>query len=125
MMKKFIKKGDIIIIVCVLVICALMFLPRLFNKSGTLVATVYENGEITHEIELDKITESYELKINGGVLLLENGAVSYIEADCPDKICVKTGTLRKGGDTASCVPNKTVVKVSNKKAEKDIDVITY
>lgn len=124
-MKKFIKKGDLIIIVCAAVICALLFLPKLFHGDGSPVAKVYENGGIIHEIDLSAVTESYELKIKGAVLLIENGAVSYIEADCPDKICVKTGHLSKAGDTAACVPNKTVVTVTNKKSDKKIDVITY
>lgn len=124
-MKSFIKKGDIVILVCALAVCALLFLPRLIRSDGDLVARVYENGEIIHEINLSQITESQEIEINGAVILVENNAVSYIKADCPDKTCVRAGRLTKPGDTAACVPNKTVVTVTGEKKDKNIDVITY
>ena len=124
-MKHFFKKGDIIIIVCALVLCALLFLPRALHKDGDLIAKIYENGELTKEINLSSVTQSYEIKINGAVLLIENGSVSYKEADCPDKTCVGFGSLTKAGDTASCVPNRTVVTVTKKKSNSKIYIITY
>lgn len=124
MMKRFFKKGDIIVLICAAVLCLLLLLPRFFGGSSKTVAKVYENGEVTHEIELSKVSESYEIEINGGVLLVEHNAVSYIKASCPDKTCVEFGVLSRPGDTAACVPNKTVVTVSKAKSEK-IDIITY
>lgn len=123
-MKKFFKKGDAIIILVAAFICALLFLPRVFSKSRKPVAIVYENGVVTHEIALSDVKKSYELEINGAVLFVENGAVSYKEADCPDKTCVKSGRLSEIGDTAACVPNKTVVTVIGEKNNSP-DVITY
>ena len=32
-------------------------------------------------------------------------------ADCPDKICVKTGKIKNKGEQIVCLPNKLVVKV--------------
>lgn len=124
-MKHFLKKGDVIIIVCAAALCAALFLPRVLNKDGDLTAKIYQNGELTNEIDLSSVTDSYEIEINGGVLLIENGAVSYKEADCPDKTCVGFGSLTKAGDTASCVPNRTVVTVTKKKNDSKIDIITY
>lgn len=124
-MKKFFRKGDFIIILAALLVCVLLFLPRLFQKDGDLVAKVYEDGKITHEINLSTLTEKREIEINGAVLLFENGAVSYKEAGCPDKTCVRFGRLTKAGDTASCVPNRTVVTVTAVKKSAEIDIITY
>lgn len=124
-MKRFFKKGDLIIIAAVLIICMLLYLPGLFEKSENLTAVVYENGEITHRINLHEVTESYEIEINGGVLLVEKASISYAYADCPDKTCVRTGKLGKAGDTAACVPNKTVVAVIKEKNNSKIDTITY
>ncbi len=125
-MKRFFKKGDFVILACALLLCAVMFLPRLFSKSGNLVARVYESGELTYEISLDNVNESREIKINGAVLLVENGSVKYLTADCPDKICVKSGKLSLAGDTAACIPGKTVVTVVRaKESNENFDVMTY
>lgn len=124
-MKRFLKKGDLIIIAAVLIICMLLYLPALFGKGESLTAIVYESGEATHTVKLHDIEESYEIKITGGVLLVEKDAISYTYADCPDKICVRTGKLTKPGDTAACVPNKTVVTVIREKKNSKIDTVTY
>lgn len=124
-MKHFLKKGDVIIILASVILCAFMLLPRLFGGDGKLIARVYENGKVTHEINLGEVSESYEIEISGAVLLVENGAVSYKNADCPDKTCMHFGKLTKAGDTASCVPNKTVVTLTKAKTDSKIDVITY
>lgn len=124
-MKDFFKKGDLIIIIAVVLLCMLLYLPRLLGKGENLTATVYEDGEITHSVNLNEITESYEIKINGGILLIENGSVSYSYAACPDKTCMKAGKLKNAGDMAACVPNRTVVTVTKEKNNSKIDTITY
>lgn len=124
-MKHFLKKGDVIILIIALAVCGLLFLPSLFGGGDNLTARVYENGVVTHEIDLMNVSESYEIKINGAVLLIEKGSVSYKEAMCPDKTCVGFGKLDRAGETASCVPNKTVVTVISSKKATGPDVITY
>ena len=121
-MKKLIKKGDMVIILVICLIAAgLLIAPALFPGKGT-VAIVVQNGKMTDEIDLSAVNGSYELIINGGKLLVEKNQISYMESDCPDHICVRTGILKNAGDTAACVPNKTCVYI---KGKKNIDAITY
>ena len=94
-------------------------------QDGTLTgahAIVVQNGKMTDEIDLSAVNGSYELIINGGKLLVEKNQISYMESDCPDHICVRTGILKNAGDTAACVPNKTCVYI---KGTKNIDASTY
>ena len=44
------------------------------------------------------------------------------DADCPDKICINMGTIRKKGQTIICLPHKLVVEITDGK-EMDTDVI--
>ena len=50
---------------------------------------------------------------NGGVntLTIKNGAVSITDADCPDKLCVKTGTIKNINETIICLPHRIVVRI--------------
>ena len=56
-----------------------------------------------------------EITIAGdrGTLVVQtrDGRVRVAEADCPNKICVRTGWRSKAGDVIVCVPNKTVVRI--------------
>ncbi|MFR4337598.1 MAG: NusG domain II-containing protein [Lachnospira pectinoschiza] len=33
------------------------------------------------------------------------------DADCPDKLCVKTGMISKTGETIVCLPHRVVVEI--------------
>jgi hypothetical protein len=47
----------------------------------------------------------------GIVFSIKDGAISIIESDCPDRVCVKTGYIQNNGQTAACIPNNTVIRV--------------
>jgi len=37
--------------------------------------------------------------------------VDVIEADCPDKICVKHTNIKNAGETIICLPHKLVIEI--------------
>lgn len=116
-----IKKGDVVLIVSLGLICVLLFALPLFSADKAAVAAVWHNGEKIQEIDLSTVNESYELTVGGCVLLVEEGSIRFSDADCPDKLCVRSGKLSKNGDTAACVPNKVVVVIEN--GEKSFDAV--
>lgn len=118
-----IKKGDVLIILLFSALCVLLFLLPLFSGGSGLVAVVYCGGEKETEIDLSTIEKPFEISVGGCLLLVEKGGISFSGADCPDKLCVKSGRLSKNGDTAACVPNKVVVKIENKKEKEPFDAV--
>ena len=122
-MKSFFKKGDFIVVFVLLLVSALIILPKFFSGDKNISAKIYENGELMQEIDLAKVEKPYRVCINGGVLLVENGRICYETASCPDKLCVKFKWLSKNGDIASCLPNRTVVSVSS--SGESVDAISY
>lgn len=116
-----IKKGDVFLIAALSLLCVFLFLLPLFSADKPPVASVWQNGEKLCEIDLSAVRESYEMPVGGCVILVENGKISFLRADCPDKLCLKSGALSKNGDTAACVPNKVVVIIENE--EKSIDAV--
>ena len=51
---------------------------------------------------------------------VKNGAVSFVNASCPDRLCEREGFLSKAGQTAVCLPRKTILRVSGGEAEVDL-----
>ena len=43
-------------------------------------------------------------------------------ADCPDQICVKTGSISRSGQSIVCAPNRVVVTVTGE--DKDAQLYT-
>jgi len=128
-LRKLLKKGDIVIIAAVLLAAGIMAVTAFIRRDGGCMAVIAEDGEIIGRIDLDKTETPYEIKINGGVLLVEPGAISYVDADCPDHSCIRMGKLRRAGDIAACVPNRTCVYIEGSRdvnsEEGGIDAVTY
>ena len=122
--KKGITKGDIILIVCVVLISAALFAFSFFGGSEDLTAEIYVSGEKVHSIALSEVEESYTLTENYCQLLIEKDGVTFIFSDCADKLCVTKGKLTKQGDTMACVPEKVVVILKGTDNKK-IDAVAY
>ena len=121
--KRSITKGDIILIVSLIVISLAMFISS-FSQSESLIAEIYVDGEKAHSIALEEVTESYTINENYCQLLIEKDGVSFAFSNCGDQLCVKKGKLKRQGDTMACVPEKVVVVLKIDKQNK-IDGVAY
>lgn len=121
-MRGLVKKGDIIIVLLIALLSVGLLLNN-FSYDGERYAEVYENGELIYTLDLNK-NDKYEVALTGGRLLVSDGEVCYVQSDCPDGTCESFGWLSRVGDTASCVPNKTVVIIVGQTDDAP-DAITY
>lgn len=120
-------KGDIIIIVIVLLLTLITFILtlNLYNKSSNLVE-VHLNGEKIHSLPLDNncniiIEDTYQNNI-----IIENNKVRVINSTCPDGICENFGNISNSGQSIICMPNRLVIKIVSENLEQtetDIDII--
>lgn len=122
------KKGDIILVIAVLVVILSWVALKWFflNNSNDKIAVIRQNGKIIKEIDIDAVNEAQRINITGDyheVILVEKGRIRFEEADCPDTLCVKTGWLTKPGDAAACLPNRATIKIEGNKAK--VDGVTY
>lgn len=50
---------------------------------------------------------------------VEGKTVRFSASSCPDQVCVRTGTLTRAGQTAVCLPNRVIVRLSGGETEVD------
>lgn len=120
---KFIKKGDIIII-AVILIAAAVFTFWSNSKTESVQAVITVDGETVKTVDLSNIKEKITFIPATDprvVITAENGEIRFESADCEDKLCVACGNLSKHGDTAVCLPSKTVITVTG----SDVDAVVY
>ena len=87
---------------------------RFFMPYGS-VAQVFLDGELIEQVDLSSVSAPYELQVGeGNTVLVENGAISMCEADCPDQLCVKQGKITGGVYPIVCLPNRVTVKILSK-----------
>lgn len=122
------KKGDkiisLIIIILILVSCIGLFAYKQYAKSSHHIAVIKQDGKIIKSIDLDSIKEKNQFKVtykknHYNIIEYEKGRIRFIDADCPDKICVKTGWISEPGQTAVCLPHKLMIEINGKNSKVD------
>lgn len=122
---KLFKRTDLIIILVVLLAAAAISIPRVLN-SDKLTAEIYVDGKLEETIDLSavekeyKITPSTEPEVE---ITVGKGEIYFSHAECKDKLCVKSGKLTSGGETAACLPARVVISVKSNRNKTDI--MTY
>lgn len=102
--------------VLLLVLLCALFSPlfRLTQPAGGQYA-VTANGTTT----VYSLSEDRRLTIqsNGITLLLvcEGGTVRVAESDCKNGVCVKTGAIKRRGESVVCLPAKVAVTIKTGK----------
>ena len=119
--RRLLRRFDIAVIAAVLAVAAIVFFCTRHTDRGTC-ATVTVNGETERVVDL-AVDAVIRLDTEPCVtLIVEGGSIRFADALCPDKICERTGKLKNAGDTAACIPAKTVVTVTG---DSDVDAVVY
>ena len=122
--RRLIKLTDLIIVfVIILVSLFLIFFNTSHTDNPTAVVTV--NGKEIKRIDLaSSENEIFTLNTNPTVTLeIKDSKIRFVDALCPDKTCEKCGFLENVGDTAACVPAKTVITIQGEASSGDLDAV--
>lgn len=117
------KKKDILLVVVILVVAGLAFLlHEVIGAKGANCVAVKVNGVLEGVYSL---AQDQEIEINDGsnILVIKNGKADMIEADCPDKLCVKQKAVSKNHESIICLPNKVIVEVDSSE-NSEFDAVT-
>lgn len=115
---KLITPRDFLIITAVL-IPALIFLVVNSGDNGNFAEISY-NGKVVKTVSL---SEELEFSVNGVTFSVKENSVCVVSSPCPDKICVKTGAIKRNGETIICLPEKVSVRIiSDNETTADIVV---
>lgn len=83
-------------------------------------AEIYQNGELIRTVPLSEDCEFVVTCAEGfNTVTVKNGAVMISSADCPDKVCVKTGAVSGGAIPIVCLPHRLEIRVINGNSEID------
>lgn len=112
-----------------LLLLALSFLPLLLTgaRQEGSCADITLQGKLQRRVVLTghRGTERFQVETEKGRNIIEvrDESIAIVEADCPDKLCVKAGSLTKAGETAACLPHGLLVEVKGGPGTAQDDVI--
>jgi len=116
------KKADKYIIIGIFIVLLISSLWIFIYKGSKDVkgsqAVISKDGNIIETIDLSLVKEPYEFTIeskNNGynTIYVEKDKIKFAEANCPDKLCVKTGLLTNTSDIAVCLPHGIIIEIKN------------
>jgi len=121
------KKNDFILIGIVLTAALFFYLGNAGLQKGydETVVLISSRGQLVYEKVLtEAVTEEFIIDNDLGYnkILIKEGVVTMIEADCPDQVCVMSKPIQKPGESIICLPHKVVVKIEGRE-ENTVDAI--
>ncbi|WLD76108.1 NusG domain II-containing protein [Mogibacterium neglectum] len=119
MLKGFIRKADIVlfIILVSLGIASSVWLSMTSHSGDKVTVTVDGKKYGVYSLSEDKtIAVKQGNKLN--VIRIKHGYVTMSEASCQNQVCVKHKAISKTGESIICLPNKVVVSIGGKEANK-------
>lgn len=115
------KKRDFLVIGGLLLLALVLALVvRLSKKTGAYVIVRVDGREAGRY----SLAETGTYSLNGGTntLRIEDGKAWLTDADCPDRLCVRMGTIDETGETITCLPNRLTVTVCG--ADAGVDLVS-
>lgn len=113
---------ELILILIVFLIAVSSFLIIRIHKNYE-VSAIIKCGDISETVSLSSENRVFEIDGINSTFEIKDGEIRIIEAQCPDKICEKTGYISSLGQSIICVPEKiTVTVVSSGNSDNKADV---
>ena len=111
------KKGDILLVVVILVVVALTVWLSLRGNGQT--AEIYIDGKLAYTLDL---STDRELEILDGkmVIAVRDGKAYVARSDCGEQLCVSSAAVSAEGGMIVCLPNRVVIKI----AGGEVDAVT-
>lgn len=97
----------------------LLFAPSDHNK-----VLIRRDGEVLYSLDLSKETNRTFVIPYGGssnTIEIRDGRIRVMEAECPDKVCVRTGWLSSSAIPIVCLPNHLEILFAS--GNDDIDAV--
>ncbi len=113
-------KMDVILILALAVLgCGLLLANQLCGRLGAYAVVEIHGTEVgRYPLDTDAV-----IVLNGGSNTLEisGGRARMLEAQCPDRLCVRMGWVRFSGQTLVCLPEHLVVRIVG--GDDSVDII--
>ena len=119
MLKGFVRKADIILFIILISfgIASSAWLSMTSHSGEKATVTVDGKTYGVYSLSEDKtIAVKQGNKLN--IIKIKHGFVTMSEASCDNQVCVKHKAISKTGESIICLPNKVVVSISGKGANK-------
>ena len=84
-------------------------------RGGGTRAVISVDGQVFKTVDLSAVAVPYEMtvetELGRNTLLVSQGSIQVLEADCPGQDCVRQGAITDGAIPIVCLPHKLVIQI--------------
>lgn len=120
------KKGDLLIFLCIGILIIVSTIAFYRTPGDAKFIRIYVDGEVFGTYTL---SQPYDKNIKVRIrkndychLKIQDETVYIVDTSCPNRDCVRVGTIRDAGDTLICLPHKLLIRLEGGEA---LDAISY
>jgi len=120
-LSRHIGRGDIAIVLFVLIIIIFLFLKywQTTNIAGEFVHVVAAGEAPLKFSLLQNRIITVDGKSGDSRIQIESGRVRFVSSICASKLCIHRGWLNLSGEIIACVPNQVSISVSGQRSRFD------
>ena len=120
MNKKVLIAWIILLLVCISGIAVFFLMKHIPHDSPA--ARIYSDGQLIRTVFLSEDCEFTVTTDSGyNTVRVADGCISICAADCPDKVCVNSGSICSGTVPIICLPHRLEIRVVS--GGGDIDAV--
>ncbi|HHX20048.1 MAG TPA: NusG domain II-containing protein [Clostridiaceae bacterium] len=126
----FIRSRDLFVLVALVAVALILyFVTWSTRNSSELVAKIYYDGQLIEVVELNSGTErDFQFDVEPSITIRQfaDKSIAFMSSDCPDRICIKSGRIRRAGEFAACVPNRFLIVIEGadpSSGQEDVDLV--
>lgn len=120
------KKFHIYIALCsvffIIILFGIVYVKN-FSSNDTTVVEIIQDDVVLQKIDLAQVEKKQILTVEyqgrKNIIEIDKGKIRIMEAQCPDKICVKKGYLVKDGLPIVCLPNHLFIRYVDNDGKMD------
>jgi hypothetical protein len=104
--------------------CAVVLFLALPLRGSTAAtkAVLTRDSQVLLQVSAAEMAVPGETEITvGGYhyrLIWDEGRIRFAEADCPDRICVRTGWISRPDEIAACAPGRLILKIVGREPDQ-------
>lgn len=94
------------------------------TESGA-TARLIVDGVVVRTVALREADEPYEFDVTSEYgtnrIRVEDGQICVVDADCPDRLCVRMGWRKNASLPIACLPHRLVIEIAD--ADDSVDAV--
>jgi hypothetical protein len=119
------RRTDFLVILGIIILVGIIVAYNNARPSPRVLCEILVNNTVVRTVDLLSDAQFLLPEHEAIRFSVKNGAIAFVESDCPDKVCVHTGYISKPGQAAVCLPNRVAVRISGATVDLNApDVVT-